>query len=86
MKNDRENTSVEDKPLDSSVFHKNMCWQRSYEKPAEEEMIMALYGSLRDGLYNSRRFALPEKSEFLGTARVEGYALYSLGAYPAVYP
>ena len=29
---------------------------------------------------------LPSRSEFLGTVRIEGYALYSLGPYPAVYP
>ncbi len=49
-------------------------------------MVMALYGSLRNGLYNSRRFDLPNKSEFLGATKITGYALYSLGPYPAVYP
>ncbi|HII01473.1 TPA: gamma-glutamylcyclotransferase [Methanosarcinaceae archaeon] len=72
--------------LYGNVFHKNICWQRSYQRPEEKEMIMALYGSLREGLYNSRRFDLPARSEFLGTAWIKGYALYSLGPYPAVYP
>ena len=77
---------VKDNTLYGSVFHRNICWQRSYERAEGDEMVMALYGSLRNGLYNSRRFDLPNKSEFLGTARVNGYALYSLGPYPAVYP
>ena len=75
-----------DNTLYGSVFHRNICWQRSYERAEGDEMVMALYGSLRNGLYNSRRFDLPNKSEFLGTTRVNGYALYSLGPYPAVYP
>ena len=40
---------------------------------------MVLYGSLRDGLYNNRRFYLQNISEFMGTTKVRGYALYSLG-------
>lgn len=74
------------KNLYGSVFHRNICWQRSYEKAEGEEMVMAFYGSLRNELYNSRRFDLPNKSEFLGITRINGYALYSLGPYPAVYP
>lgn len=77
---------VRDRTLYGHVFHRNVCWQRSYERPEGEELIMALYGSLRNGLYNSRRFDLPSRSEFLGTAKVRGYALYSLGPYPGVYP
>jgi gamma-glutamylcyclotransferase (GGCT)/AIG2-like uncharacterized protein YtfP len=76
----------QDKTLYGSVFHRNICWQRSYERAECDEIIMALYGSLRDGLYNSRRFDLPNKSELLGITRINGYALYSLGPYPAVYP
>ncbi|MCQ1536775.1 gamma-glutamylcyclotransferase [Methanosarcina sp. KYL-1] len=72
--------------LYGSVFHRNVCWQRSYHRAEGEELIMALYGSLRNGLYNSRRFDLPNKSELLGTTRIPGYALYSLGPYPAIYP
>ena len=79
-------TSGNDKILYGNTFHRNICWQRSYERAEGEEIVMALYGSLRNGLYNSRRFDLPNRSEFLGTARVPGYALYSLGPYPAVYP
>lgn len=77
---------VGDRTFYGHVFHRNVCWQRSYETPEGEELIMALYGSLRNGLYNSRRFDLPNRSEFLGTAEVRGYALYSLGPYPGVYP
>ncbi len=88
MENDsgQERAPERESTLYGNVFHKNLCWQRSYERPEEKEMIMALYGSLREGLYNSRRFDLPNRSEFLGTARIKGYALYSLGPYPAVYP
>lgn len=74
------------KTLYGNVFHRNICWQRSYNQAEGEEFIMALYGSLRNGLYNNLRFNLPACSEFLGTTRIFGYALYSLGAYPAVYP
>ncbi len=82
---DRE-SKVRDKTLYGDVFHRNVCWQRSYQKPKGEELIMALYGSLRNGLYNSRRFDLQNRSEFLGTTKVNGYALYSLGPYPGIYP
>ncbi|RXA18722.1 gamma-glutamylcyclotransferase [Methanosarcina sp. MSH10X1] len=77
---------VRDKTLYGHVFHRNVCWQRSYERPEGEELIMALYGSLRNGLYNSRRLDLQNRSELLGTTQVRGYALYSLGPYPCVYP
>ncbi len=88
MENDssQERAPEREKGLFGNVFHKNICWQRSYQRPEEKEMIMALYGSLREDLYNSRRFDLPRRSEFLGTVRIKGYALYSLGPYPAVYP
>lgn len=79
-------TREQDKTLYGNVFHRNICWQRSYERAEGEEIIIALYGSLRNGLYNNRRFDLPNRSEFLGTTRISGYALYSLGPYPAVYP
>lgn len=82
---DRE-SKVRDRTVHENVFHRNVCWQRSYQRPEGEELIMALYGSLRDGLYNSRRFDLQNKSEFLGTTKVSGYALYSLGSYPGIYP
>lgn len=75
-----------DTTLYGKVFHRNICWQRSYERVEGEEIVMALYGSLRDGLYNSRRLNLPNKSSFLGKTIIKGYALYSLGPYPAVYP
>jgi gamma-glutamylcyclotransferase (GGCT)/AIG2-like uncharacterized protein YtfP len=82
---DRE-SKVRDRTLYGNVFHRNVCWQRSYQRPEGKELIMALYGSLRDGLYNSRRFDLQNKSEFLGTTSIKGYALYSLGPYPGIYP
>jgi len=80
------NGEVKDTTLYGNVFHRNICWQRSYQRPKGEEMIMALYGSLRNGLYNCRRFDLQNRSEFLGMTKVRGYALYSLGPYPGVYP
>lgn len=75
-----------DRILYGNVFHRNICWQRSYDRVKGEEIIVALYGSLRDGLYNSRRLNLQNKSDFLGMTKIKGYALYSLGPYPAVYP
>lgn len=75
-----------DKALYGRVFHRNVCWQRSYERVEGEEIVMALYGSLRNGLHNSRRLNLQTMSDFLGMTIIEGYALYSLGPYPAVYP
>ncbi len=67
-----------DRTLYGRIFHRNICWQRSYERVEGEEIVMALYGSLRDGLHNSRRLNLPNKSDFLGMTRIKGYALYSL--------
>lgn len=80
------NYEVKDITFYGNVFHRNICWQRSYQRPEGEEMIMALYGSLRNGLYNYKRFDLQNKSEFLGMTKVKGYALYSLGPYPGIYP
>jgi gamma-glutamylcyclotransferase (GGCT)/AIG2-like uncharacterized protein YtfP len=84
--NEGKNNEVKDKSFCGNVFHRNICWQRSYQRPEGEDMIMALYGSLRNGLYNCRRFDLQNKSEFLGTTKIRGYALYSLGPYPGIYP
>ena len=52
MENDsgQERALKRESALYGNVFHKNICWQRSYQKPAEKEMIMSLYGSLREGL------------------------------------
>src|ERR1035437_363693 len=57
-----------------------------YHRLEGEDLIMVFYGSLRDGLYNNRRFYLQNMSEFMGTTKVRGYALYSLGPYPGIYP
>ncbi len=76
----------QDKTLYGRTFHRNVCWQRSYNRPKGEEINIALYGSLREGLYNSRRFDLKNRSQFLGITKADGYALYSLGPYPGVYP
>ena len=75
-----------DRTLYGNVFHRNICWQRSYQRPEGEELVMGLYGSLRNGLYNNRRFDLENRSEFLGVTKMRGFALYSLGPYPGVYP
>ncbi len=87
---DRENIvrdkTLKDRTSSEKRFHRNVCWQRSYQRPEGKELIIALYGSLRDGLYNSRRFNLQNRSELLGMTKIEGYALYSMGPYPGVYP
>ncbi len=57
-------SKVRDRTIYGNVFHRNVCWQRSYQRPEGEELIMALYGSLIDGLYNNRRFDLQNRSEF----------------------
>jgi gamma-glutamylcyclotransferase (GGCT)/AIG2-like uncharacterized protein YtfP len=84
--NEASSNEVNDRIFYGKVFHRNICWQRSYERPEGENMIIALYGSLRNGLYNCRRFDLQNRSEFLGMTKVQGYALYSLGPYPGIYP
>jgi gamma-glutamylcyclotransferase (GGCT)/AIG2-like uncharacterized protein YtfP len=87
---DRENIvrdkTLKDRTSSEKRFHRNVCWQRSYQRPEGKELIIALYGSLRDGLYNSRRFNLQNRSELLGMTKIEGYALYAMGPYPGVYP
>ncbi len=83
---ENRNNELKDRTFYGNVFHRNICWQRSYQRPEGEDMIMALYGSLRNGLYNCQRFGLQNKSEFLGITKVRGYALYPLGPYPGIYP
>ena len=85
-KYDARNSEIKDRTLYGSVFHRNICWERSYHRLEGEDIIMVLYGSLRDGLYNNRRFYLQNMSEFMGTTKVKGYALYSLGPYSGIYP
>ncbi len=85
-KYDPRNSKIKDRTLYGSVFHRNICWERCYHRLEGEDIIMVLYGSLRDGLYNNRRFYLQNMSEFMGTTKVRGYALYSLGPYPGIYP
>ena len=62
---------VKDRTLYGNVFHRNVCWQRSYQRPKGEEMIIALYGSLRNGLYNYQRFDLQNRSKFLGMTKIK---------------
>jgi gamma-glutamylcyclotransferase (GGCT)/AIG2-like uncharacterized protein YtfP len=80
------NGTVKYRNFYGNIFHRNICWPRSYNRPEGENMTMALYGSLRSDLYNCRRFDLQNKSEFLGITKIKGYALYSLGPYPGIYP
>lgn len=48
--------------------------------------IVAVYGSLREGAYNYNSFkrSYGEEIQKLGTTTVNGYDLYSLGAYPGI--
>ncbi len=80
------NSEIKGSTLYGGVFHRNICWKRSYHRMGDEDIIMVFYGSLRVDLYNSRRFSLQNMSEFIGTTKVRGYALYSLGPYPGIYP
>lgn len=45
--------------------------------------LVAVYGSLRQGLGNHSRL---EKSPLVGTCIVEGYEMRSLGGFPVIYP
>lgn len=45
--------------------------------------IVFFYGTLKRGFYNYERFGM-DKCEFLGTAEVRGYKMYSNGIYPAI--
>ncbi len=49
-----------------------------------KDTLFFIYGSLRKGCYNHSM--IEGKSVFKGKARVLGYALFSLGSYPAVFP
>lgn len=44
---------------------------------------VAVYGSLRSGMYNRRGFPTLKTLE---TTRLEGYKMRSLGGYPYIYP
>lgn len=45
--------------------------------------LYAFYGSLRKGQYNYTRTGLP-KETYIKTVQIEGYEMYSLGAFPLV--
>lgn len=45
--------------------------------------LYAFYGSLRKGQYNYERTGLP-KETYIKTVQIEGYEMYSLGAFPLV--
>jgi len=46
-----------------------------------EHRLVAVYGSLREGLHNHR---LLKNSECVGKGSVSGYGMYSLGGFPAL--
>lgn len=46
-------------------------------------MLVCVYGTLRAGCSNHR---LLEGSEFLGSVSVDGWAMYSMGGFPALVP
>lgn len=46
-------------------------------------MLVAVYGSLRQGLHNHR---LLENSEFIGTDRIPNWEMYSYGGFPFIAP
>lgn len=45
--------------------------------------LVAVYGSLREGLHNHH---VLNGADMLDTGEIEGYNMYSLGAYPALVP
>lgn len=47
--------------------------------------LVAVYGSLRQGMGNHRLLE-QRASEFLGSERVQGWRMHSLGAYPFITP
>lgn len=43
--------------------------------------LVAVYGSLRKGLHNHR---LLEQADLVGTARISGFKMYSMGGFPFI--
>lgn len=53
-------------------------------KAPSKDTLFFIYGSLRKRCYNHSR--IKDKAVFKGKAKILGFALYSLGSYPAVFP
>lgn len=49
-----------------------------------ENNIRVVYGTLKKGKPNHRRFGL-DKAEFIGTTKIHGYRMYDLGYYPIIF-
>jgi len=49
-----------------------------------KNMLMAVYGTLRKGNGNYRHFLKDKKC--LGTTKLKGFKMYSLGFYPCIVP
>ena len=45
-----------------------------------DTVILAVYGSLRPGMYNSQRINYTH----IGTYQISGYEMYDLGSYPGI--
>lgn len=50
-----------------------------------QEFLVAVYGSLRQGMGNHRLLQDGEAA-FLGTERVSGFQMYSMGGFPFITP
>lgn len=48
--------------------------------------VIFVYGSLLSDLYNHKRFLSTSESFFIGTAKIFGHEMVSLGRYPAITP
>jgi len=53
-------------------------------KCPSKDTLFFIYGSLRKRCYNHS--LIKDKAVFKGKAKLLGFALYSLGSYPAVFP
>lgn len=49
------------------------------------EKTIIIYGSLRKGFYNHAR-KMTRGCRFIGSCKLKGWKLYSLGSYPAINP
>lgn len=60
-------------------MYKNLFDKLKSEKPA----FVAVYGTLKKGKYNNRCLG---DSKYIGTSKVSGFKMYSLGGFPGVIP
>ena len=54
------------------------------QKEGGKVVKIAVYGTLKKGFYNHKRFRLDEYGTFLGFDTIFGYDMYDLGMYPIV--